>query len=422
MAEKNKKETPSNLQAFLCDPVSVRIMRDVLTEMSIAYSEVRQSEIDEAIEFLKHNRAPKIVMIDLSNSDLPFTDVARVKEYCTPNVVLLAIGSKNDVGLYRDLLKMGVADYVIKPLNDELLQKTLRNVLSGQSGEGDDHKVGSVVSFIGSCGGCGASTLATNVGWLLANKHFKRTVVADLDFFFGNTHLMLDLQNIDVYLDMLSSVEKVDDFFIDTSLKTHGKRLRHLSCAQDLSKSVSADEEAFELMIDLIRRQANYVICDVPRHPSVWSEKYLTRSQKFFVLSELSIASAHATFRILAYLNSICPSGRTFVVVNKVGSTTSGALTRENFERIVNHPIDFMIPYDMHTALAAANLGQPIVSLQSALVLPINHIVDEIIGVHQSKKVAQKIEDEKEEKRDRFEKIKVWFCKAKAFVYQYLKK
>ena len=422
MVEKSKKESPSNLQAFLCDPVSVRIMRDVLAEMSIAYAEVHQSEIDEAIEFLKHNRLPKIVMIDLSNSDLPFTDVARIKEYCAPNVVLLAIGSKNDIGLYRDLMKMGVTDYVIKPLNDELLQKTLRNVLSDAVNDSANHKVGKVISFIGSCGGCGASTLATNVGWLLANKHFKRTVVADLDFFFGNTHLMLDLQNVDVFLDMLSSVEKVDDFFIETSLKTHGKRLRHLSCAQDLSKAVTANEEAFETMIDLIRRQANYVVCDVPRHPSLWSEKYLMCSQKFFVVSELSIASANATFRLLEYLRSICPTGRVFIVVSKVGSTAIGALTRDNFERIVNHPIDFMIPYDMHTALAAANLGQPIVSLQSALVLPINHIVDEIIGVHQSKKVAQKIDEEQKEHRGRIEKIKAWFDQAKTFVSKYLHK
>ena len=50
-------------------------------------------------------------------------------EVCEPGVTVIAIGDRNDVGLFRDLINNGVSDYLVKPITPALLQKSLLNVL-----------------------------------------------------------------------------------------------------------------------------------------------------------------------------------------------------------------------------------------------------------------------------------------------------
>ena len=48
-------------------------------------------------------------------------------------MTVVAVGDRNDCGLFRDLLHHGVADYLVKPMTPSLLQKAIL-AASEQSG------------------------------------------------------------------------------------------------------------------------------------------------------------------------------------------------------------------------------------------------------------------------------------------------
>src|SRR5205823_11406757 len=97
---------------------------------------------------------------------------------------ILALGTVNDVGLFRDLLSAGASDYLVKPVSREALAIGLEKRSSTVSG-GPGSGLGQVIAFIGSRGGVGTTTAAVGFAWMLAENHKEATVLVDLDLHFG---------------------------------------------------------------------------------------------------------------------------------------------------------------------------------------------------------------------------------------------
>ena len=197
----NNADLPHNLMAFVNDPVSEQIIMNVVKEMNLAYAEAKQGKIADIVEFMKTSRTPKVLIADISDSELPLGDINKIKEFSAPNINIIVIGTRNDVGLFRDLMNMGVSDYIVKPLNNVILRKTLEDALNNKKTIVE--KSGKLINVISSVGGAGATTVAANIAWLLANVHFKRTLLMDMDFLFGTANLLLDLKAENAYLDII---------------------------------------------------------------------------------------------------------------------------------------------------------------------------------------------------------------------------
>src|SRR5260370_15770303 len=92
-----------------------------------------------------------------------------IADVCEPGVTVVAIGDRNDVGLYRDLTEAGVADYIVKPLTRELLSKALApRTNAGELGR-VTLKLGKMIAVTGARGGGGTTTLAVEVAHDLAH-------------------------------------------------------------------------------------------------------------------------------------------------------------------------------------------------------------------------------------------------------------
>src|SRR5437764_13021257 len=138
--------------------------------------------IAKAVDHLGQQRSPYILIVDISGIDLPVSRINELAEGCERGVAVVAIGNRNEIGLYRDLLHAGVADYVVKPLNTQLLAKALA---SGRAHTGEaspiHKKLGTMVAFVGTRGGVGTTTLAVNMAGCLANRQSRRVPLVDLD-------------------------------------------------------------------------------------------------------------------------------------------------------------------------------------------------------------------------------------------------
>ena len=56
---------------------------------------------------------------------MPASQIHDLAELCEPGVTVIAIGDSNDIGLYRDLVRAGVSEYIVKPVTPQLLAKAL---------------------------------------------------------------------------------------------------------------------------------------------------------------------------------------------------------------------------------------------------------------------------------------------------------
>ncbi len=387
---KSTSELPHNLVAFVNDPVSEQVIWNVIREMNMAYAEANMGNIADALEFLKTNRSPKVLIVDVSNSELPLGDIGKVKEFSAPNISIIVIGSRNEVGLFRDLKAAGVVDYIVKPLSNTLLRRAIEQA-NGVKNE--VLKEGKLIHVVSATGGAGATTVVANVGWLLANKKFKRTLVMDLDFLYGTTNLLLDIKAENAYLDILESPDKIDDYFTETILKKCAQRLYYLGGLCDLVRGMQVDIKAFDALMAILKKQFNYILVDAQRDLNEINKISMKKADSFIIMVEMTMASAQNAARLLELISVEYQNKKIIMIDNKNGLSSAGAIAKESFEEVIGRKIDYVMPLDETITLAAANIGQPLVVSEGPLTEILEEVTDDVLGKNENQAIAQAISE-----------------------------
>jgi pilus assembly protein CpaE len=147
--------------AFVADAETDKLLHECVTQLALGQITIMRGGIAKAIEHLGQHRSPNILIVDINGVDLPVSKINELADVCEPGVAVIAIGSRNEIGLYRDLLNAGVTEYVVKPVNQQLLAKALT---SGRAHTGESspiqRKLGTLVTFVGARGGVGTTTLS----------------------------------------------------------------------------------------------------------------------------------------------------------------------------------------------------------------------------------------------------------------------
>ena len=115
----------SEFMAFLSDAESVVVVERYAVLQKLPSPLIRQGDVEYAISALRKAEKPPLrLMIDISDSADPLGDLARLADACNTDISVVVVASRTDVGLFRDLLRMGVDDYLTKPLTVDLLRHT----------------------------------------------------------------------------------------------------------------------------------------------------------------------------------------------------------------------------------------------------------------------------------------------------------
>jgi pilus assembly protein CpaE len=83
----------------------------------------------------------------------------------------------------------------------------------------------------------------------------------------------------------------------------------------------------------------------------------VSNANVILLVTEMTLASARDSIRILSWLKTNAPHATVFVIANKVQVGVS-EISRADFEASIESRIAFSIPYDIKAAANAAKLGQ----------------------------------------------------------------
>src|SRR5471032_2096284 len=149
--------------AFVFDKKTEQVLKSYVLEQAMPHTYIAIGGVNEAIAYLaKLDRSPLFLLVDLHDSVMPLSDLGRLAEVCEPSVQVVALGERNDVGLFRSLLKLGVRDYLVKPLTVELLKRTVSST-EGKINPVVLARAGKMIAFVGSRGGVGVTTIGLNL-------------------------------------------------------------------------------------------------------------------------------------------------------------------------------------------------------------------------------------------------------------------
>ncbi|HSA79334.1 MAG TPA: AAA family ATPase [Geminicoccaceae bacterium] len=378
--EQSGAEHRDQFLAFVGDTESFAVIDQVVGELMLPHASIRQGGVKEAVKHLGEQRSPRLLLIDVSGSDLPLSDINALADVCEPGVTVLAVGERNDCGLFRDLLQHGVADYLVKPITPALLQKAILSATEQTGVIKGNHKLGKLVAVTGTRGGVGATTVAASVAWLIAHERRRRVALVDLDLQFGTVALSLDLEPSHGLREALENPNRIDGLFMDRVLIQHSERLFVLSAEESPDETLLLDYGAVELLMTELRNKFHYVIVDVPRSPNACTQQVLQSATDLVLVTDLSLAGMRDTMRLTGMLPTTNASCNSVLVVNRVGEHKQGEMPRAEFEKGISRKLDLLLPFDARTVAAATNFGQPVASAKGPVAAGLREITARLCG------------------------------------------
>jgi pilus assembly protein CpaE len=349
--------------AYVCDDATVETLRPIAAELGWSVDKVNKGGLRNAVQSLSVSASPQILFVDLAESGDPLNDINALAEVCEPGTVVIAAGQVNDVRLYRDLVASGIQDYLLKPLHPDALREAFGHAQvmlnAPKIAEAVVDRPHSAIAVIGTRGGVGASTIATSLAWLLAEREKRSTALLDLDVHFGTGALTLDLEPGRGLTDAIENPSRIDGLFIERAMVKATEKLAVLSAEAPINTPLMTDGAAFYQLQEEMRAAFEATVVDLPRSMLVQHPQLISDIQAAIVVTELTLAAARDTIRILSWLKSNAPQTHVTVVANRVHASGQLEISRKDFEGSIERKIDFVIPFDQKLAAQAAKLGKP---------------------------------------------------------------
>ena len=359
-----KPGNPGNrdaFNAFICDEAALDVLRPVVIEMGWQPEKCHKGGLRNAVQSLSITASPNILMVDLSESGDPLSDINALAEVCEPGTVVIAVGQVNDVRLYRDLLSSGIQDYLLKPLSPGQVRDALVNAQAiftapkNQDVSAAKRHISTAV--IGTRGGVGASTIATSLAWLFSADDKMPTALLDLDVHFGTGALALDLEPGRGLTDAIENPGRIDGLFIERAMIRANDHLAILSAEAPMNSPLMTDGAAFVQLEEEFRQAFEMTVIDLPRNMLINFPHLLADVNVVLLVTEMTLASARDAIRILSWLKANAAHVQPIVIANKVQPGVA-EISKADFEASIERKIGFSIPYDIKSASNAAKLGQ----------------------------------------------------------------
>ncbi len=370
--------------AFVLDDATRATLGRVAEEQGWSDGEVLEGGVREAIDALAGVSTPQVLVIDLSDSNDSLGDIGSLAEVCDAGTRVIALGKINDVNLFRNLVALGVLDYLVKPVTVEALNAlVVKATEEPVAAEPEAAKAGRLIAVIGARGGVGASTVAVNTAWLIAHEQTLRVAIVDLDLYFGTVALSLDLEPGRGFREALENPNRIDGLFIERAMVRESDNLFILGAEEALENTFSFDPAAVELLLEKLRCDFDCVIVDVPRAVVTANANILSAASAVAVVSDASLAGMRDTLRLVAFTKRVTPAAAVKVVDNLFGAAKKGELSKEDFERGAGLKIDHVIPQEPGVAAISAGVGKPLVEVakRSRLVTALRKLSSDLSAV-----------------------------------------
>jgi pilus assembly protein CpaE len=219
---------------------------------------------------------------------------------------------------------------------------------------------GSVITFVKSSGGVGATSLAVQMACALRNT---KTALLDLDVQFGSAGFQMDMPRAETSIvDLAGTANRLDSAMLKGAMVRPHDRFDLLCAPEGIPPMEDVTADGVLKIIDGARLDYDNVLIDMPMVWCEWSYAVLTRSNHIVLVTRLTVPALRQARRQMEMmkeerLNQI----PLFIVANQVetGFLSGKGISKQEGESVLGRPINAVLPH--HPAMRLAiDAGLPL--------------------------------------------------------------
>ncbi len=322
---------------------------------------VLRGGLTEAIAIYQEQPTPPLIVVEcLEPAKELLQKLETLAEVCDASTKVVIIGASNDIALYRELIRRGVSEYLVPPIQPLQLIRTI----AGLYADPTTPFMGRTLTFVGANGGVGASTIAHNVAFTLAEQIQVNTVLADYDLAFGTAGLDFNQDPLQGVYDALSQPDRLDPVLLDRMTARCTDRLSLFAAPVSLEEVYEFGPEVFEEVFNRIRTTAPFVILDLPHQWSAWVRQTLLASDEVVMVATPDLASLRNAKNMIDLFRRARPNDAPpRLVLNQMGVPGRPEIPVKEFAKALQIEPALVLPFDAKLFGEAANNGQMLVEV-----------------------------------------------------------
>ncbi len=311
---------------------------------------VAQTKPDVAVVALDRDPAAAIALIGRINSSVPGMSILAASESTEGQLILKA-------------MRAGADEFLTVPITRDELNDALERITREKFGAGDGKSRSSeVIAVAGATGGVGSTSVAVNLGCVLAADPSRSVVLVDLDLALGDADVFLDAIPEYTLADVVQNVSRLDIQLLKRSLTKHASGLYLLPRPVELHDIDAIDEDSLLKVLGLLKASFSHVIVDLSKTYSRLDMMTIKSSTRVLLVTQLDLPCLRNVVRLMmSFEETDGLSEKVNVVVNRAGLDT-GQISLKKAKETIGQEIFSLLPNDYRTMVEVRNNGVPLIT------------------------------------------------------------
>jgi pilus assembly protein CpaE len=335
-------------------------LKNMLLGMDVVWLEAECSRYEFFADVIGQTK-PDIGVIAIdSNPEKGLKLLEQVREI-TPDCALLVISSSNDGQIILRAMRGGAKEFLTQPVKAEDVIAAIDRISAAKFGTGDGRgRSCHTIAIAGATGGVGSTSLAVNLGCILAREERNSVVLVDLDMALGDADVCLDSIPDYTLVDVAQNISRLDFTLLKRSLTKHSTGLYLLPRPVQLQDTAQVTPDDLTRVLGLLKASFTHMIIDLSKSYTALDQVALQSSKDILLVTQLDLPCLRNVVRLMmSFAEDDGVKDKVKIVVNRVGLET-GAISLKKAQETMGRDIFWQLPNDYKTMVEVRNNGVPL--------------------------------------------------------------
>ena len=366
-------------------------LKNILMGMESVWLEAECSRYEFFPDVIRET-APDIGIVGLDKNPDQAIDLVRRLATESPETTFLVASSNADGQIILKAMRAGAKEFLTLPIGAAELGAAFDRVCAGKFG-GSETKSRSceVIAVAGATGGVGTTSVAVNLGCILASQPGNSVALLDLDLALGDADVFLDSIPDYTLADVTQNVARLDIQLLKKSLTKHSSGLYLLPRPVELQDAQVITPDGMREVIGLLKASFTHLIVDTSKTYSLIDMAALELANHVILITQLDLPCLRNVVRLLMSFDEIDNlKDKTHIVVNRAG-LEAGQISLKKAKETIGREIFAQLPNDYRTMVEVRNNGVPLIT--QAPKAAITQALRELLGRLTGSEAAEQSEE-----------------------------
>jgi pilus assembly protein CpaE len=274
-----------------------------------------------------------------------------------PHTAVVLLCSTHTPEFLINSMRAGVREVLPSPAPEAALEAAVNRVAAKLAGV-PGRRLGKILAFVSCKGGSGATFLATNLGWQLAES--KSVLLIDLNLQFGDALAFVhDGKAPATLADVAKDIGRLDASLLAASTVKVAPNYSVLAAPEDLAHAMEVKPEHIEAILSVAVTQYDFVVLDVSRVLDTLTIKALDRAWRIFAVMQSGLPDLRNASKLLEAFGSLgYAADKAELIVNRF--ETSSEIGIDQVQRSLGSIRLNTVPNSWREVATSINHGEPL--------------------------------------------------------------